>query len=413
MSKDLLLININSLHHLTHDDKRTKDTGIGSVETIPNAYLKIREGLIDDFGSMNDCPQYPVELIDLKGEQDVLPCFIDSHTHLVHAQSREEEFEQKLNGWTYEAIAANGGGILNSARKLQALSEDELYDRSAERLKEAIRSGTGAIEIKSGYGLSVSAELKMLRVIQRLKSSFPIPIKSTFLGAHALPKAYKNNKKAYLDLIRDEMLPNIHKENLADYIDVFCEKGFFTADEMRQITGWGEIYGLKAKVHINQFHDIGGIAVAKEMGYLSVDHLECFSEDNINELLTTSVLPVFLPGAAFFLNMQLPNGRDVIDSGLAPVLASDYNPGSSPSYNMELVQSLACIQMRMLPIEAFYASTINAAHALELSQECGGIAKKKIANCLILKKNKNFRHISYEYGSKSVDKVIIKGEIYN
>ncbi len=409
---DLLVTNIKELHQvLDKDEKKNKSNGIADVPSLSNAFLRIENGVIADFGNMDHCPETSMPSVDLKNEQDVLPCFVDSHTHCVHAATREGEFEQKLMGLGYEEIAASGGGILNSARKLNEMSEDLLFERSKHRVQEIIRSGSGALEIKSGYGLSVAGELKMLRVIRRLGDHFAIPIKSTFLGAHALPAEYKTDKKGYLQLIADEMLPNIDKEGLADYIDVFCEKGFFDAHDTEFIIELGEKYGLKAKIHTNQFNSIGGIELAVKHKILSVDHLETFTSDEMDLIASSEVLPVFLPGAAFFLNMALPSGREVIDAGLAPVLASDFNPGSCPSYSMSMMQSLACIRMRMLPNEAFNASTINAAHALELETKVGSIRPKKLAHLIVLKKGKNLKHLSYEFGSDLINQVIIGGKL--
>lgn len=410
---DLLLTNIKSLHQVLESNEiKTIRNGLSEVPSIENAFLKIEGGKIVDYGSMERCPACSMPTFDLAMEHDVIPSFIDSHTHAVHAATREKEFEQKLKGWSYEQIAASGGGILNSARALNEMEEEELFQNALQKMADIIRSGTGAIEIKSGYGLSVEGELKMLRVIRRLGEALDIPVKSTFLGAHALPKEYRGNKEGYLKLIEQEMMPNISKEGLADYIDIFCEQGFFDEEDTAFMIELGLKYGLKAKIHTNQFHSIGGIEKAIQYGILSVDHLECLSKQEIDLLVGSNVVPVFLPGAAFFLNMDFPPGRAAIDAGLAPVLASDFNPGSSPCYSMSLMQSLACVKMRWLPQEAFNACTINAAHALELETEYGSISKGKWAQLIVLKKNKNIRHISYEFGSDLVDRMIIKGKIY-
>lgn len=408
---DILIRGIKCLYQFGENSGLKRiDSGIQELPMLENAFLLIKEGRIEDYGPMADCPEINIETIDLKNASDVIPCFVDSHTHTVHAATREEEFEQKLRGLSYAEIAASGGGILNSARRLNEMSEDALFDRSSRLVNRIISSGTGALEIKSGYGLSLAGELKMLRVIKRLKEHHDIPIKATFLGAHALPIEYKKDKAGYMNLIEKEMLPNIAKENLADYIDVFCEKGFFDIEDTRRVIEWGEKYGLRAKIHSNQFNSIGGVELAVEKGMLSIDHLETISETEMNLLAKADVLSVFLPGAAFFLNMDFPTGRKAIDAGMPVVLASDFNPGSSPSYSMELVQSMACVKMRMLPVEAFHASTINAAYALELEGELGSITKGKLGNVAILKKHKNYKHISYEFGSETVDQVIIKGK---
>ena len=340
----------------------------------------------------------------------VLPCWCDSHTHLVFAASREDEFIDKIKGLSYAEIAAKGGGILNSANKLQAMREDELFDLALKRLHEVIQSGTGAIEIKSGYGLNVEAELKMLRVIKRLKQISPITIKATFLGAHAYPLEYKNNHEAYIKLIIDEMLPNIAKENLADFIDVFCEEGFFSAEETKRICEAGLQYGLKPKLHVNQLNSIGGIETAIELNALSVDHLETMNEDDIAVLGNNKTIATLLPTAAYFLRMNYPPARKLIDANCAVALASDYNPGSSPSGNMNTVVSMSCIQMRMLPEEAINAATINGAYAMELENETGSITVGKKANLIFIKPIPSLAYLPYSFGNNLIDKVMINGE---
>ncbi|HVX25751.1 MAG TPA: imidazolonepropionase, partial [Parafilimonas sp.] len=340
----------------------------------------------------------------------VLPCWCDSHTHLVFAASREEEFVDKIKGLSYAEIAAKGGGILNSASKLNAMSEDELFQLAQKRLNEVIQLGTGAIEIKSGYGLSVDGELKMLRVVQRLKQSLSIPIKATFLGAHAYPLPYKNNHEAYLKMIVDEMLPNIAKENLADYIDVFCEEGFFSADEMKRICEAGAKYNLKPKLHVNQLNSIGGIKAAIELNALSVDHLETLSDNEILQLSKSKTIATLLPTAAYFLRMDYPPAKKLIDNNCAVALASDYNPGSSPSGNMNNVVSMACIQMRMQPEEAINSATINGAYAMELESEVGSISIGKKANLIFTKPIPSLAYLPYSFGNNLIERVMINGE---
>jgi len=380
---------------------------------IENAWLLIRDQRIDSYGRMpEDNGQYPAHdsdrIIDATGKI-VLPAFVDSHTHLVFPASREEEFVMKIQGKTYEEIAAAGGGILNSAGKLHGMSEKELYKMALERLQEVIANGTGAIEIKSGYGLSVEDELKMLRVIKRLKNISPIPVKATFLGAHTFPKAYKENREGYIQLIIDEMLPAIEKEKLADFIDVFCDHGFFTPEEAERILEAGKKHGLIPKIHGNQLAVSGGVQLAVKTKALSVDHLEHMGEAEIEALRGSSTMPVGLPNCSFYLRMPYTPGRAIIDAGLPFALASDYNPGSAPSGKLGFVLSLACIQMKLLPEEAFNALTLNAAYAMGLEQELGSISKGKLANLIITKKIPSLAWIPYAFGSEWIDKVMIKG----
>jgi imidazolonepropionase len=349
--------------------------------------------------------------VDAKG-QFVLPAWCDSHTHLVFAASREEEFVDKINGMSYEAIAAKGGGILNSAAKLAAMSEFELLRMAWSRLEELISLGTGAIEIKSGYGLSVEAELKMLRVIQQLKETSPIPIVSTFLGAHTYPLAYRENHKGYIDLLINEMLPVIADENLADFVDVFCEKGFFSPDEMEEICIAARQYGLRPKLHINQLNSIGGLQKAIALKAVSVDHLETMTDADIHDLAQSNVIGTLLPSAAFFLRMPYQPARAMIDAGAAIALASDFNPGSSPSGNMNLVVSMSCIGMKMLPEEAINAATINGAFAMNLEQEVGSITVGKRANLIFTRPIPSLAYLPYAFGSNLIDRVMIGGEFY-
>ena len=416
-----LIKNIACLVNLREDNKLLRGKELAHLPCIENAYLIIEDGLIKEYGKMTDESWQLTEkkhlsslnsklstVIDANNAY-VLPCWCDSHTHLVFAASREEEFVDKIKGLNYADIAAKGGGILNSANKLNAMSEDELLRLAQQRLNEVIQLGTGAVEIKSGYGLSLESELKMLRVIQRLKQSSIIPIKTTFLGAHAYPVQYKNNHEAYIKLIVDEMLPNIAIENLADYIDVFCEKGFFSADEMKRICKAGIKYGLKPKLHVNQLNSISGIEAAIELNALSVDHLETMNDDEINHLSNTKTIATLLPTAAYFLRMNYPPARKLIDSNCVVALASDYNPGSSPSGNMNTVVSMACIQMRMLPEEAINAATINGAYAMELQDEVGSITIGKKANLIFTKQIPSLAYLPYSFGNNLIDKVMIEG----
>ena len=374
----------------------------------------VENGLIAEYGSMQNIKHEASNFkltIDASG-QFILPCWCDSHTHLVFAASREEEFVDKIKGMSYEEIAAKGGGILNSAKKLNAMSEDELFDVSWKRLNEVIKLGTGAIEIKSGYGLSVEGELKMLRVIKRLKEISPIPIKATFLGAHTYPLEYRENHKGYIDLIINEMLPVIAEENLADYIDVFCENGFFSPEETETICKPGMRQGLKAKIHANQLNFSGGVEIGIKLNAVSVDHLETVNGDIINKLANSQTIGTLLPTAAFFLRMPFQPARQMIDAGCAIALASDYNPGSSPSGNMNLVVAMSCSGMKMLPEEAINAATLNGAFAMELQDEAGSITVGKKANLIFTKPIPSLAYIPYAFGSNLIDKVMINGEIF-
>jgi imidazolonepropionase len=386
---------------------------MAQLPSIENAWLLIEDGIIADYGSYTDSSK-PVpavsKVIDAGGGL-VLPCWCDSHTHLVFAASREEEFVDKIKGKSYAEIAAKGGGILNSARKLAAASEEELFIQSWKRLEEIRNLGTGAVEIKSGYGLSVEAELKMLRVIKKLKERSNLLIKSTFLGAHSYPAEYKENHQGYIDLIINEMLPKVAGEKLADYIDVFCETGFFSPEETEAICRAGMQYGLKPKIHANQLNLSGGVEVGVKLNAISVDHLETMSEQNIKALANSNTIGTLLPTAAFFLRMPFQPARQLIDAGCAIALASDYNPGSSPSGNMNLVVAMSCIQMKMLPEEAINAATVNGAFAMECENESGTITKGKRANLIISKPIPSLAYLPYAFGSNLVDKVLINGEL--
>jgi len=406
-----LISNIKQLVGVREESKLLKGKELSVLPCLDNAYLIIENGIISDFGLMKEIrnPRSKIENeIDATG-QLILPCWCDSHTHLVFAASREEEFVDKIKGMSYEEIAANGGGILNSAKKLNALSEGELFDISWKKLNEVIKLGTGAIEIKSGYGLSVEGELKMLRVIKRLKEVSPIPIKATFLGAHTYPLEYRENHKGYIDLIINEMLPVIAKEKLADYIDVFCENGFFSAEETETICKAGMRQGLKAKIHANQLNFSGGIEIGIKLNAVSVDHLETVNGDIINKLANSQTIGTLLPTAAFFLRMPFQPARQMIDAGCAIALASDYNPGSSPSGNMNLVVAMSCTGMKMLPEEAINAATINGAFAMELQNEVGSITVGKKANLIFTRSISSLAYLPYSFGSNLIDKVMTSG----
>jgi imidazolonepropionase len=411
----VLVTNIKQLVGVRDESSLLRGSDLAVLPVIDNAYLLINDGRIAAYGEMNSLGAWKNEIeniVDAAG-QFVLPAWCDSHTHLVFAASREEEFVDKLNGMSYEAIAAKGGGILNSAKKLESISELELLRKSWARLEELIRLGTGAIEIKSGYGLSVESELKMLRVIQMLKETSPIPIKATFLGAHTYPLAYKNDHQSYIDLIINEMLPVIVDEGLADYIDVFCEEGFFSVAEMEQICKAGLQYGLQPKLHVNQLNSIGGLQKAIALNAVSVDHLETMTEDDIQQLAQSSVIGTLLPTAAFFLRMPFQPARQLIDAGAAIALASDFNPGSSPSGNMNLVVSMSCIGMKMLPEEAINAATINGAFAMGLKDELGSITVGKKANLIFTRPVSSLAYLPYAFGSNLIDKVMIDGEFFS
>ncbi len=389
------------------------------LPSLENAYLFIEDGLIKGFGPMVDFGNSPfvgmagrhdVREIDASGRM-VMPAFCDSHTHLVYDGSREIEYIDKIKGLSYEEIAKRGGGILNSARRLQKASEPELIEQALVRLDEIRMLGTGAVEIKSGYGLTTESELKMLRVIKKLKELSPLTIKSTFLGAHAVPVAYKNRQKDYVDLVIGEMIPLVAGEGLADYIDVFCDKGFFTEEETERMLMAGLKHGLRPKIHANELDFSGGIQVGVKYNALSVDHLEFTGTDEINSLRESETMPTLLPGAAFFLEMDYPPARKMIDSGLPVAMASDYNPGSSPSGNMQFVMSLGCVKMKMLPEEVIHAVTLNGAYAMGVEDMLGSIAVGKQANVFITTRIPTYSFLPYAYGSNKVDQVIIGGRI--
>ena len=406
-----LFINIKELIQVRElDVMKVSGKNMSILPIIKNAFLIIKDNVIVDFGSMNTLGiKKSDKVVDLTGKL-VLPTWCDSHTHLVFADTREEEFVNRIKGLTYQEIAEKGGGILNSSKKLQNKPEIELYEDAEIRLKELIKNGTGAIEIKSGYGLTLESELKILRVIKKLKENFSLPIKATFLGAHALPNEYKEKRAEYIQLIIEKMIPKIAKEKLADYIDVFCEKGYFTTKETDQILKAGRKYGLIPKIHVNQFNSIGGIKVGVNNNALSVDHLEVLTDEDLNILSKSDTMPVALPSCSFFLGIPYTNARKLIDANIPMAVASDYNPGSSPSGNMNFVVSLACIKMRMTPEEAINAATINAAHALNLSDKIGSISKGKMANFIITKPIKSYSSIPYAFADNCIEKVYLAGK---
>lgn len=416
LKNKLLLKNIKSLVSV-YKNAPTKLSGkeMNNLPYIENAWLASENGLIVDFGSMDSFPGISdwknLDVIDCSGKI-VMPCFADSHTHIVYAGNREQEFVDRINGLSYEQVALRGGGILNSAKKLRETSEDELFNQSKLRLLEVISQGTGSIEIKSGYGLDLESELKILRVIKRLKDLNWIPVKSTLLGAHAIPNEFKNNKKGYIDLIINQMIPKVSEEKLADFIDVFCEKGYFDEFETKHILEEGLKYGLVGKVHAEQMSHSNGIKTAIECKAISADHLEFCSDLDIDLFKQSNTMPTILPGAAFFLNLPLPPARKMIDAGLAVAFASDYNPGSSPSGNMKLMASLACIQYKLTPEEALNATTINTAFAMNLENEVGSITLGKRANLIITKEISSYATLTYAFGSDLIESVIIFGKMW-
>lgn len=409
MSK-ILIKNIKSLLQCGENiAKIKKGEEMKNLPQIDNAFLAIEDKVIVDYGSMDEWGGITdwrgVEIIDAEGKF-VLPAFCDSHTHLVFAKSREEEFVDRIKGLTYEEIALKGGGILNSARRLAEKSEDELLHDALKRIKLLNSFGTGAFEIKSGYGLSVEAELKMLRVIKRIKENVQFPIKATFLGAHAFPIEYKENHRGYIDLIKNEMLPKIAEEKLADYIDVFCERNYFSLDEMEEILLAGKQYGFIPKVHVNQFSVMGGISKAIELEALSVDHLEEISDEDIEALKKATCIPTLLPSCSHFISIPYANARKMIDAGLPVALASDFNPGTTPNGNLQVVMSLACVKMKMTPEEAINALTVNAAYAMGISDTHGTISIGKSGNVIITNEIPSLAYIPYAFGENHVERII-------
>jgi len=402
--KELLQIRKNEVHKVSGSEMKI-------LPILKNAFIIIENDLIHDYGSMDNLPDLDAdEIIDATGKV-VLPAWCDSHTHIVFAGFREGEFVDRIKGLSYEEIANRGGGILNSAKKLQATSENELFRQSAKRVEEVMELGTGAVEIKSGYGLTLEAELKMLRVIKKLASKYPIEIRSTFLGAHAFPLEYKDNKDAYVDLICNKMIPAVHHENLSCFIDVFCETGYFTVSQTERILNTGKKFNLIPKIHVNQFTSIGGVQLGVKYNALSIDHLEIMKPKDIEVLKNSEVMPVALPSCSYFLSIPYTPAREIIDSGLPLALATDFNPGSTPSGNMNFVVATACIKMKMTPEEAINAATINGAYAMGISSSHGSISIGKKANLIITKEIPSYNFIPYAFGSNLIDKVIINGII--
>ena len=408
-----LFINIKELIQVRDKSvKKVSGKDMSILPVIKNAFMLIEDDIIINFGSMDNLDVKKADkVIDLSGRL-VLPTWCDSHTHLVYADSREEEFVDRIKGLSYHEIAEKGGGILNSAKKLQLKIEDQLYNDAVIRIEEIIKSGTGALEIKSGYGLTLDSELKMLQVIKKLKETFPIPIKATFLGAHAIPSKYKENREEYIELIINNIIPEVASQKLADYIDVFCEKGYFSAEETDRILKAGAIHGLIPKIHVNQFNSVGGVKVGVNNNALSVDHLEVLTDEDLSILSKSDTMPVALPSCSFFLGIPYTNARKIIDSNVPLALATDFNPGSTPSGNMNFVVSLACIKLKMTPEEAINAATINAAYALNLSEKIGSISRGKFANFMITKSIKSYNFLPYYFGSNSIERIYLNGIEY-
>jgi len=414
----ILIENIKELIQIESSPKLlVKGKDMAKLNTVKDAFLYISNGVISAFGNMSELNKQEllfetqdVRVIDASGSM-VFPSFVDSHTHLVYPASREIEYIDKIRGLSYEEIARRGGGILNSARLMQEASEDKLVKDALQRLVEIANYGTGAVEIKSGYGLTVESEIKMLRVIKKLKQLSPLTIKSTFLGAHSIPVEYRGNQTKYVDIVINEMLPKVAEENLADYIDVFCDTGFFTIEDTDRILEAGIKYGIRGKIHANELDYSGGIQIGVKHNALSVDHLEFTDEEEIEALLKSKTMPTVLPGAAFFLGMKYAPVRKMIDAGLPIALASDFNPGSSPSGNMQLIVSMASILYKMFPEEAINATTINTAYAMGISDKLGSIAIGKKANVFITTAMPTYEYLPYYYGTNKVDKIILNGEL--
>ncbi|MEM0542949.1 imidazolonepropionase [Flavobacterium sp. j3] len=407
-----LIINIEELLQVrTCSVEKVSGSEMAHLPTLKNAFLLIENDLIASYGVMQDCPKINADkTIDADGKI-VLPSWCDSHTHIVYVGNREQEFVDRINGLTYEEIANRGGGILNSAKQLNDASEEEIYNQSEKRLQEIIKQGTGAVEIKSGYGLTVEGELKMLRVIKKLAKNYPITIKATFLGAHAFPKQFKENHNGYIDLIINEMLPKIAAENLAHYIDAFCETGYFSVEETERIMEAGIRYGLRSKIHVNQFTAINGIAACVKHNALTVDHLEIVTDEDIMALKKSETMPVALPSCSYFISIPYTPARKMIDAGLPLALASDFNPGTSPSGNMNFVLATACIKMKMTPEEAINAATINGAYAMGISETHGSITVGKKANLIITKPLHSYYELPYSFGSNLIEQIILDGKI--
>lgn len=407
----LLIKNIGQIVGIDNlNRRRIAGSDMDHTETLANAWIATNDERIDSFGVMDRIPDQSAfdEVIDARGGV-LMPSFCDSHTHIVYAGSREQEFLDKIHGLSYEEIARRGGGILNSADRLHSATEDELFEQAMERVREIIRMGTGAVEIKSGYGLSTEDELKMLRVIARIRASVPLEIRATFLGAHAVARSYIGRQEEYVDLVCREMLPAVAHKKLADFVDVFCDKGFFTIEQTRRIMREAARFGIRAKIHANELDFSGGVQLGVEEGALSVDHLERSGKAEIEALKGSQTMPTLLPGAAFFLGMSYPPAREMISEGLSVALASDYNPGSSPSGNMRMVMSLASICMRMTPTEALNAATINGAYAMGIEQDFGSITVGKIANFILTKPIASFEFFTYAYSTPLIERVFLRG----
>ncbi len=408
---EILFKNIKELIQVREEQVRfVSGREMKELPTLKNAYLLVKDGLIAGFGPMDTCPDLnPDEVVDATGKM-ILPAWCDSHTHIVYAGNREGEFVDRINGLSYEEIANRGGGILNSAKKLQETSEDDLYEQSKQRLEEIMQQGTGAVEIKSGYGLNIDAELKMLRVIRRLKENYPVEIKATFLGAHAVPRTYQNNKEGYLKMLIEELMPLIEKEGLAEFVDIFCETGYFSVEDTELILEAGKKHGLIPKIHVNQFTAIGGVQAGVKYDALSVDHLEVMRDEDIGTLKGSETMPVALPACSFFLSIPYTPARKMIDAGLPLALATDFNPGSTPSGNMNFVVATACIKMKMTPEEAINAATINGAYAMGVEKEVGSISIGKKANLLLTKPINSYGFIPYSFGTSQIESVYLQGK---
>jgi len=410
----ILFINIKELLQVRPQGiSKVSGSEMAILPKIDNAFLLIKNNVIADFGPMENCPNLENATIIYASGKVILPTWVDSHTHIVYAGNRVQEFVDRINGLSYEEIFNRGGGILNSAKKLNETSEDELFEQSKIRLENVMKLGTGAVEIKSGYGLTVEGELKMLRVIKRLKEKYPIAIKATFLGAHAFPLEYKDNHSGYIDLIVNEMLPKIANENLADFIDAFLETGYFSVAETERIMEAGKKYGLQAKIHVNQFTAIDGIASCVKHQALSVDHLEIVTDEDIAALKNSETMPVALPSCSYFISIPYTPARKMMQAGLPLALATDYNPGTTPSGNMNFVVATACIKMKMTPEEAINAATINGAYAMNLSESHGSITIGKKANIILTKPITSFYQLPYEFGDNLIEKVMIEGKFIN
>jgi len=411
----ILLINIKNLLQVRDlETSYVSGKEMSVIPSIKSAYLLIDKGIIKDFGEMKNSPKNleNFNIVDCKGKM-VLPSWCDSHTHIVYAGNRSNEFIDRIKGLSYNEIANNGGGILNSVDILRSTNKEDLLKQSSNRIKEVINQGTGAIEIKSGYGLNMQSEKKMLQVISKIKKQNDIIVKSTFLGAHAFPREFTNNKKGYIDLIVNRMMPEYYEARLLDYVDIFCEKGYFNIEQSESILSRAKELGIKSKIHVNQFNSFGGIKLALKYNALSVDHLEVLTDQDLIDLKGGSTIPVALPTCSYFLGINYTPARKIIDNGLPLAIASDYNPGSSPSGNMNFVVSTACIKMKLTAEEAINAATINGAYAMGISDKVGSITKGKIANLIVTENISSINEIPYSFGSKKISKVILAGKIIN